>query len=1097
MSFSRKLRYTLPAIAILFAAFTLLIGRAGLAPPASAQSAVRSFIIELRSDPVVVARAKAQAASRPFNEANYRQQIINEQQQFLNRLTAAAVPHAITSVAAPNGPLTRTLQYRFNYVFNGITLDLPVSIIDQIFPIIDSLPEVHAIHPNEPVYINLDRAVDYTRAPGLYGNPPKLTQFDTLNSGGVHGEGVNIAVIDTGVDWTHDMFGGDPTPPQYGAAPTLALLPVNRKVIYYMNFTAAIAPDDFGHGSHVAGIAAGYRAFAPGADSLPLTADDIPVHGAAPQAKIMAYKTLSAAGVGHAASIVAAIEDAVQPRTITGFPKPVAHVINMSLGTQTPTGPEYPTSVAADNAALAGAIVVASAGNSGVGDQTAGSGMVGSPGSGRRVITVGANIDPGAGPNSVDVVGAGRTGMKAYLMAGSADILSDVTNNYVFCGLAETPDQVPDSVSGKIALIARGSTVTVEQAGAGTGLASNKVAFAAAKGAVAAIIYNNVDGEVTNLTVRRSIIPAVGISKNNGEYLKSIIGSADFGAVSAQQIRLNKAQLFDPAMADFSSRGPVVGHGQVKPDVTAPGVNVLSATVAVGGVQTNTSFMMDPTRYASVSGTSMSSPMTAGIVALIKQKNPSWTPSMVRAALVNTATNLREINGAPVADGTHTINDQGGGLVDAIAAANAKALMGAGQPGPITQPLPRSYGICTVVTGGAVAPFCQTAANPDFTPSYSFGTVPIANVIGTASISQEVRIFDITSGGGAGTYNLSLSSVRGVDQNGFRVSFTDSIGNPISSVQVPSGGGASFFVKTEANGESITAAVAQFQWYVTAARASGGQTLRMPFYYRAAAPTVTLAAPALSASGAEVSGSPAIDINGGYSLSYSAAGSPAKFRIEEQNGAGAFTRLADADAGQTTYDVSGRANGVYNYRVAGLFPVQYGLLQGPYSAAETIQVDRRLESDVTSMIQTAVSNVSLASGVFEFDQTLKNASSGVIQPPLRFSITAIQSASGTVRVSNADNGGSGVERAALFDYSNAVGADRQLSANETSGALRLKFTNPASELFQFTAIVKGHFADPAFAAARRGPAGANRERQFKVRMRFIANPAARSVSIAN
>ena len=116
------------------------------------------------------------------------------------------------------------------------------------------------------------------------------------------------------------------------------------------------------------------------------------------------------------------------------------------------------------------------------------------------------------------------------------------------------------------------------------------------------------DGEITNLTVRRSIIPAVGISKANGEYLKSILGSAEFGAVSAQQIRLNKAQLFDPEMAEFSSRGPVVGHGQVKPDVTAPGVNVLSATVAVGGVQTNTSFIMDPTRYASVSGTSMSSP---------------------------------------------------------------------------------------------------------------------------------------------------------------------------------------------------------------------------------------------------------------------------------------------------------------------------------------------------------------------------------------------------------------------------------------------------------------------------------------------------------
>lgn len=1091
MACSIKFRCTLITLIIFLAAGALLMGR-GLTPSASAQSNITSVIVELRSDPVVVARAKAQAASRSFNEATYRQQIINEQQQFLNRLTAAGVPYVISSVTAPNGLIARTLPYRFNYVYNGITLDLPTSLIQQILPIIDSLPEVHAVHPNEPVYVQLNRAVDYTRAPNLYGNPPRLTQFDTLNSGGVHGEGVNIAIIDTGVDWTHDMFGGDPTPPQYGAAPTIAALNINRKVIYYMNFTPAIEPDDFGHGSHVAGIAAGYRAFAPGADSLPLTADDIAVHGAAPQARIMAYKTLTSAGVGVSASIVAAIEDAVQPRTISGFPKPVAHVINMSLGTEAPQGPDYPTSVAADNAALAGCIVVASAGNSGVGDQTTGVGTVGAPGSGRRVITVGANIDPGAGPNSVDVMGGGRTGMKAYLMAGSSDIPSDMTNNYVFCGLAETPDQVPDTVNGKIALIARGSTVTIDAAGVGTGLASNKVAFAAAKGAIAAIIYNNVDGEITNLTVRRSIIPAVGISKDNGEYLKALIGSTTFGAVSSQQIRLNRAQIFDPAMGDFSSRGPVVGYGQVKPDVSAPGVNILSATVAVGGVQPNATYMMDPTRYVSVSGTSMSSPMTAGIVALIKQKNPAWTPSMVRAALVNTATNLREVNGAPVADGTHAINDQGGGLVDAFAAANAKALMGAGQPGPITQPQGRSYGICTVVTGGAVASFCGTAANPDFTPSYSFGTVPIATVIGTASISQEVRIFDIASGGGAGTYNLSVSNVRGVDQNSFRVSFTDASGNQVSSVQVPSGSYASFYVKTEANGESITAAASQFQWYVTASRATGGQNLRMPFYYRAVAPTATLAAPTLAASGAEVTGSPAIDINGNYSLTYSASGSPAKYRIEEQPG----SMVADVDAGQTSYTVAGRGNGVYTYRVAGLFPVQYGLLQGPYSATQTIQVDRRIESDVSAMIQTAVSNVSLAGGVFEFDQTLKNTSSGAIQPPLRFSITAIQSPSGAVRVSNADNGGSGVESSALFDYSNTLGGDRSLTANETSGALRLKFTNPASELFQFTAVVKGHFADPAFAATSRDSASSSRVKQFKVRLRFIANPATGSVSLA-
>src|SRR6185503_13169588 len=172
----------------------------------------------------------------------------------------------------------------------------------------------------------------------------------------------------------------------------------------------------------------------------------------------------------------------------------------------------------------------------------------------------------------------------------------------------------------------------------------------------------------------------------------------------------------DPAMADFSSRGPVIGYGQVKPDVTAPGVSILSATIAAGGVQTNTGYMMDPTRYVSASGTSMATPMTAGIVALIKQKHPDWTPSMVRAALVNSATNLRQPNGSPLADGTNSINEQGGGLVDVFAAANAKALMGVGQPGPTGQPQGRTLGVTCAASPSS--PVCVSAGNPDFTPSY-------------------------------------------------------------------------------------------------------------------------------------------------------------------------------------------------------------------------------------------------------------------------------------------------------------------------------------------------------------------------------------------
>jgi subtilisin family serine protease len=1113
-----KSRLTLLGFALLlsFVALSLLMS---LAPRVKAQSPLTSIIVELKGDPVIVAKAKAQAAGRSFDVESYRQQVISEQQQFLQRLTLAGVPYKVSSVSAPNGPVTATIEFRYNYVFNGIALEVP----EQTLPLFETIEDVLTIHANAPIQMNLDHAIDYIRAPALYGNPPRLSAFDSLNTGGLEGDGIYIAVIDTGVDWTHEMFGGDPTPPQFGVAPSIAAAGPNRKVVYYLNLTAGAVGDDFGHGTHVAGDAAGYRGFAPGEDRIPGTADDVPVHGAAPQAKIMAYKVLSAVGSGAVASIIAGIEDAVQPRTITGQPKPVAHVINLSLGAA--GGPDAAASIAADNAALAGTVVVASAGNSGLGtpeQQAAALGTIGQPAAARRAIAVAANNDPGPLPEDVvgdrvfdngrpldltDVLdptsinrntagavdGTGKplaAGQRANIpmkqVAGGPLIANPLAQYYVFCGAVTTAADVPDSVAGRIA-IARPS-----------GAFGTVVNSIAAKGAVAALIIRP---DLAPITAVHSLIPAWSIAESDARYLLDLLSSTDIngvdpakGVLSDFPIRFRLGE-YSPAMATFSSRGPVDGFGQVKPDVTAPGVQILSSTVPAGGVEVAVvgfAEMFDPTRYKSANGTSFSGPITAGCAALIKQKHPDWTPSMVRAALVNTATNLRQPNGSPLADGTNSINEQGGGLVDVFAAANAKALMGVGQPAPTGQPQGRTFGVtCTASPSSAN---CVSAGNPDFTPSYSFGVVPIATVIGTATISQTVTIHDVTSGGGAGTYQLTINPVANVDQSAFRVSTTDLSGNAIASVTVPAGGSVSFNVKTDVNGESI-ANLTQAQWYVTANRSNGGQRLRMPFYYRAVTPTATMTAASLNpASGTEVSGAPLIDINGSYSLTYSIAGStPAKFRIEEQKDGGPFAVLADVPAAQTTLAISGRGNGLYNYRVAGLFAVQYGLLKGPYSGTQTVQVERRLESDVTAMIQTAISNVSLAGPVFEFDQTLKNTGSTNILPPLRLTITGIQSTSGLVRSSNSDNGGNGVESSALFDYSNNLGVDRALTAGETSSARHFKFNDPAGELFTFTAVIKGQFPDPAFSTTSLASAGVGRK--LKLKLHFIANPSLRTVSL--
>ncbi|HSH37231.1 MAG TPA: hypothetical protein VK993_00475, partial [Chthoniobacterales bacterium] len=119
-------------------------------------------------------------------------------------------------------------------------------------------------------------------------------------------------------------------------------------------------------------------------------------------------------------------------------------------------------------------------------------------------------------------------------------------------------------------------------------------------------------------------------------------------------------------------------------------------------------------------------------------------------------------------------------------------------------------------------------------PTVSFGAVPVSGSGAIIERLREVVIRDVTGGQGAGVYNLTIQNNRLLGRRGFDISFTAADGSPINSVTVPPGGETSFFVRTVADGRVLTDNPGEFQWYVTATAASG-DTLRMPFYYRAVA----------------------------------------------------------------------------------------------------------------------------------------------------------------------------------------------------------------------------------------------------------------------
>src|SRR5438067_6128891 len=239
-------RSILAVLVLLFATLFLLNRTATV--PVSASGGLVSVTVELRGDPGAVYKAKAQKAGQTIsNDAlqAYRDQLKAAQDQFIKDAQNAGVNAQIASVAVPdfNGNTAATVQYRYTLVYNGVNLHIPESAI----PTIQSLPEVKAVHMNHSLHIALNSAVPYIHAPQVYGKHEDLTQFDTIQGDGYEGQGMYLAVLDTGVDWTNPMFGGDPTPPRLGVAPPTAAVNTNQTVVYYLPLSAGEL-DDVGHG---------------------------------------------------------------------------------------------------------------------------------------------------------------------------------------------------------------------------------------------------------------------------------------------------------------------------------------------------------------------------------------------------------------------------------------------------------------------------------------------------------------------------------------------------------------------------------------------------------------------------------------------------------------------------------------------------------------------------------------------------------------------------------------------------------------------------------------------------------------------------------
>ncbi len=483
-----------------------------------------------------------------------------------------------------NSKINNTKVHReYDYVFSGFSLELPSNEVLQLL----TMPDIKAIYPNVN-YMN-DQLGEVTGIEDDAISPLMMESAPFIGSSiawdmGYKGEGITVAIIDTGVDYTH---------------PDLAHAFGEYKGWDFVDNDADPQEGEGQyHGTHVAGTVA--------ANGL--------IKGVAPKAKLLAYRVLGPQG-GTTQDVVAGIEKAVQDG---------ANVMNLSLGNSL-NNPDWATSIALDWAMAEGVVAVTSNGNSGPNNWT-----VGSPGTSRNAISVGATQLPydlyGVNLFTTQGVEYPSAQIMGYNQLDHLLALNENKYEFVYVGLGYPVDFEDKDLDGKIALISRGELAFVD-----------KATNAKNAGAVGAIIFNHLAGEIPN--VPGMAVPTVRLTNEDG---KKILAELELGN-NEVTFDINYLYEVGESMANFSSRGPVIGTWMIKPDVSAPGVNIVSTV---------------PGGYGALQGTSMSSPHVAGAAALLLQANPSWSVEEVKSALMNTAENVYDETGKVYAH-----NSQGAGSI--------------------------------------------------------------------------------------------------------------------------------------------------------------------------------------------------------------------------------------------------------------------------------------------------------------------------------------------------------------------------------------------------------------------------------------------------
>lgn len=586
--------------------------------------------------------AEAQAAQRSEMSKSEKRQLAEQLERQQRPVVAAAEAEGGTVLA------------QTQYALNGVKVSISRNKVGELAEV----PGVLAVRPVVTHHIDNTTAVPFLGVP------------EAWQATGYTGEGVKVAIIDTGIDYTHADFGGPGTVEAYEAADAVDTAPADPALFgpdaprikggwdfvgddYDASDPTSVPQPDpnpldcHGHGTHVAGSTGGSGVLPDGStytgpyDSTTYDTDFLVGPGVAPEVDLYALRVFGCGGSTNVT--VEAIDWAVANDM---------DVINMSLGS-TYGYKDDASAIAASNAAAAGVVVVASAGNEGPNPY-----LVGSPATGEGVLAVAA-VDPTASYPGVEIAlpdGGTIPAISAngivpadgteYDVVVLEDDPSTAENEALGCsveaftsnGIVEGGNQLGVSVRGTCARAAR--AVFGEQAGAAAvAMINTDAGFPPYEGPILDNPDTGVPFEVT--------IPFLGVRgvlgpepTEDGDQLVDADGKS---------VTLTEKALENPAYSDaasFSSGGPRSGDSGLVPQVAAPGVAIDSAAVGTGY------------KGARMSGTSMAAPMAAGVAALGVQAHPEWSAYEVTGAIISSADRDNV--------GDYRLRVTGNGLVDAM-----------------------------------------------------------------------------------------------------------------------------------------------------------------------------------------------------------------------------------------------------------------------------------------------------------------------------------------------------------------------------------------------------------------------------------------------